>query len=394
MKKLALYIGFILFWVLGYSQDKFIHNSRMLVRIPFHQLTGGVILLKAQLDTFPDTLNFILDTGSGGISLDSSTVDYLNLEPTPSQRTIRGIAGVRTVGFLHDKTLHFPGLKVDSLDFHINNYEVLTAVYGLQIDGIIGYSVLNRYITKINYDSLHIEFWTKGYMKYPKGGYLLKPYITTLPVHYAEVRDENTLSSRFLFDLGAGLNVLFSSDFARDSSLFRKKRRFFIKEAEGIGGSIEMKMTVIRQVKLGPYKFKKVPVYVFDDEYNITSYPYLGGLIGSDLLRRFNIILNYQEKEFHLRPNSHYRNPFDYVYTGIELYYVNGSILVGDVARNSPAEESGLKEGDIVVAVNRDFSQNLQHYKDSLQKSVGKAKVIVLRNGELKEFIFKVQSIL
>jgi len=46
---------------------------------PFQRVHRGVILLKAGLDNFPDSLNFILDTGSGGISLDSATVTRLSL---------------------------------------------------------------------------------------------------------------------------------------------------------------------------------------------------------------------------------------------------------------------------------------------------------------------------
>jgi predicted metalloprotease with PDZ domain len=155
-----------------------------------------------------------------------------------------------------------------------------------------------------------------------------------------------------------------------------------------------MHITVIREVKLGPYKFRNVPVYIFDDTYNITSYPYLGGLIGNDLLRRFNAILNYDRRDIYLVPNSHFNEPFDYSYSGLELYFIEGQIIVGDVARNSPAEQVGLKEGDVVVAINRNFNQNLQQYKASIQNTGERLKIIVQRDGELKEFDLKVKSIL
>ena len=137
------------------AQEEFVTPSQFLTRLPFEQLTGGVILLQARFGNFPDTLNFILDTGSGGISLDSTTTAYFGMKPTPSDRTIRGIGGIRKVGFLYDRELHFPGLSVDSLNFHVNDYGLLSSVYGERIDGIIGYSVLSRYILKINFDSSH-----------------------------------------------------------------------------------------------------------------------------------------------------------------------------------------------------------------------------------------------
>src|SRR5215212_1007960 len=151
------------------SQEEFIEPSRLITRFGFVQLTGGVVLLQGKLDPYPDTLNFILDTGSGGISLDSLTAEYFGLKGTPSTRTIRGIAGMRQVSFLNNRRLHLPRLTIDSLNFHINDYGILTSVYGERIDGIIGYSVLSRYILKINYDSSEIEFWTKGSLRYPRG---------------------------------------------------------------------------------------------------------------------------------------------------------------------------------------------------------------------------------
>ncbi len=158
------------------AQEEFIEPpSRLLTRIPFTQLTGGVVILHALLDDFSDTLNFILDSGSSGISLDSTTVAELKLRPEPSERTIRGIAGIRKVGFLYKRKLRFPRLLIDSLDFHVNDYSILTTVYGERIDGIIGYSVLSRYIVKIDYDSLKLDFWSRGSIRYPRGGYLFKP---------------------------------------------------------------------------------------------------------------------------------------------------------------------------------------------------------------------------
>jgi hypothetical protein len=377
------------------AQEEFIEPpSRRLTRIPFTQLTGGVIIMQAQLAGFPDTLNFVLDSGSSGISLDSTTVDYLQLKPEPTTRAIRGIAGIRNVPFLYNRTLKLPNLDVDSLDFHVNDYSILTTVYGERVDGIIGYSLLSRYIVKIDYDSLHIDICSQGSIRYPRGGYLLKPRISSLPVQTLRVKDAKTITSRFLYDIGAGVCMMFSREFVADSAILQKKRKLLTKEGEGVGGKIDMHVTVIKEVKLGPYRFRSVPTYVFDDQYNVTQYPDLGGLIGNDILRRFNTILNYEKKDFYLIPNSHFNDPFDYSYSGIELYYINGTILVGDVAKGSPAETAGLQENDVVISINNNFSQNLNQYKIALQVTNARMKFIVRRDGELREVVFKTKSIL
>jgi hypothetical protein len=393
-RKLRLTFLLLLASVPSWAQEEFIEPvSHLITRIPFVQLTGGVVIVRAQLDNFPDTLNFILDTGSSGISLDSSTVAYFKLKPAESDRTIRGIAGIKKVGFLYNRTLHFPNLTVDSLNFHVNDYSVLTSVYGEQIDGIIGFSMLNRYIIKINYDSLQLDICSKGTIRYPRGGFLFKPVISTLPVQSAKVRDEQTFNVRFLHDIGAGVCLMLSQDFIDDSTLLQKKRKMWPKDGEGIGGKVRMNLTVIKEFKLGPYRFRNVPTYIFEDTYNVTSYPYLAGLIGNDILRRFNVIFNYSKRDIYMVPNSHFRDPFDYAYSGFELYYIDGKIEIGSVSENSPAANAGIKERDVVIAVNNDFSQNFNKYKSAILASNTKVRLILQREGKLIEVDLKVRNI-
>ncbi|HEY4109217.1 aspartyl protease family protein [Puia sp.] len=376
------------------AQETFVQPAaRLITTFPFTVFTGGVILLKAKLNDFPDSLNFILDTGSGGISLDSMTCVRLRMTPLPSDKTILGIAGVRQVKFLYNQKLHLPGLDVDSLNFHVNDYDILTSVYGEKVDGIIGYSFFSRYIVQVNYDSLRVSVWTHGNFKYPKGGYMMRPVIASLPILGAEVGDAKKIFARFYFDTGAGLCALLSSDFVTDSSLLDTRKKVYYTSAQGLGGKATMRLTTLRNLRVGPYRFRKVPTYVFDDQYNVTSYPNLGGLIGNDILRRFNVTINYDRRSIYLLPNSHYRDLFDYSYTGLGLYWMNGEVRVGDVMKNSPAEKAGFKEDDIVLSVGTNFSNNIQAYKSLLQNTGDKLKLIINRKGELVQLNIQVKSI-
>ena len=379
----------------AYAQEEFIPSpSRLITSLPFTTFTGGIVVIRGQFADYPDTLNFILDTGSGGISLDSATCARLKIHTQISDRTIRGIAGIRQVRFAYNQKLHLSGLTVDSLDFHVNDYDILSSVYGDKIDGIIGYSFFSRYIVSIDYDSSRVYVYSKGYMKYPKGGFLFRPILANLPIQGARIRDAVEITSRFYFDTGAGLCLLLSSDFVSDSNLLSAKKIMVPTQAEGLGGKANMKLTTVKDLKFGPYRFRNVPTYVFDDEYNVTSYPSLGGLIGNDILRRFNVLLNYERREIYLMPNSHYRDPFDYSYTGLGLYWIDGQIRVGDVMKDSPAEKAGFKSDDIIIAVGNNFSRNLQTYKTLLQNTGDKVNVIVNRPSGPVELTIRVKSIL
>ena len=41
-----------------------------------------------------------------------------------------------------------------------------------------------------------------------------------------------------------------------------------------MGGKLQMRLSLLKEVRIGQYRFHRVPVYLYDDTYNVTSYPY------------------------------------------------------------------------------------------------------------------------
>jgi hypothetical protein len=390
MRLPLLFIGILFFVSVASAQET---TVQPLTRIPFLSLTGGVMIVTAQMPPFPDTLQFIFDTGSSGISLDSSTAAYLGLQPVYSGYAIRGVGGIRKVPFVNGRSLQLGSIRADSLDFHVNDYSVLTSVYGVRIDGIIGYSLLSRYVIRIDQELQQMDWFAAGANVYPRRGYRMKLEMDKLPSHAAYVQDLRGEQSRFLIDLGAGLNLLFSRRYVQSSGLLDNTRKRWIKSGEGIGGRIEMELTTMRQLRIGPYRFRQVPINIFDDDFNVTNYPDWAGLIGNDLLRRFQVVLNYPAKEMHLLPNRLFSDPFDYSYSGLELYLINNKIRVGYLAPGSPAAAAGLELGDEVVAVNKNFSGILTEYKFQLQKAGERVRIIYRRDEKIGELEFRVLRI-
>jgi hypothetical protein len=369
-------------------------QAKFVTSFPFKMYSGGVMVITARFAHVKDSFNFILDTGSGGISLDSATASAYQIVPRLSDTSVTGFGSSRKVSFVYNQPLHLPGLTVDNLNFHINNYEILTSVYGEKINGIVGYSFLSRYIVKIDFDSLKINVFQPGDYEYPKVGQILRPAFTSLPIQNIHLKDRRPLDFNFYLDTGAGLNFLMSENFAEDSMVLNRKRKPIVTYAEGIGGKLKMGLTVVKLVQVGRYKFRNVPSYIFEDQYNVTSYPFVGGLIGNDLLRRFNLTLNYPQREIHLSPNSHYNELFDYGYTGMAMYYNDGRIVIEEINEGSPAAKAGIKEGDVLVGVGLNFTNNIMQYKTLLQAPGEKIKLVLQRNGKLIETFIRPISIL
>ncbi|MBC7687611.1 MAG: aspartyl protease family protein [Aquabacterium sp.] len=396
MKNLCCILAFASLLVVSKGQEilRPLPQAKLITQFFFKQYSGGVMIVKGTLGQIKDSFNFILDTGSGGISLDSTTCAAYNLKPSRSDTTIRGMGGEHKVSFLFNQQLHFPGLTIERLNFHINDYEILSSVYGEKIDGIIGYSFFSRYIVKLDFDSSSISVYRPGEMEYPKGGTLIRPAFTTLPIINLSFRDKKKQNFNFYFDTGAGLCFLMSEEYAKDSSVLLSKRKPFFTQAEGMGGRLQMRLTVVKMLQIGSYKFRNVPTYLYSDEFKVTAYPFVGGLLGNDLLRRFNLTLNYPKREIHLLPNGHFKEPFDYAYTGMAIYYVDGLIVVEDVIPGSPAAKAGLKKDDLIIGIGKNFSNNIMAYKTMLQSANENIKITIRRSEKLMQVTIRPASIL
>jgi len=383
-------------WPARAQENDLLPADRYLTSVRFTQLNGGIIVGKVKLNSFPDSLNFIFDTGCGGASLDSATAAHFQLQPRAIDGTIRGIAGKCQQRILDNSRLTVGDLVVDSLRLQVNDYDILSSVYGQKIDGILGYSFFSRYLVRVDYDSSRLDVFTKGPIRYPSGGFLLRPRLFGLPMLEGHLADARAFKGRFYFDTGAGLCLLFSSNFTADSAVFSPKRKKPVRtQGAGLGGKTDMQLTTLRTFSLGPFHFRQIPTYIFEDSFDVTSYPQLGGLIGNDLLRRFNLIINYPHSEIYILPNGSYNQPFDYSYSGVFIALIEGKVIITDVMEGSPGERAGLKEGDTVLEINGDKEQNLQVYQNLLRTIGPKVKVLVRHaGGEMALCSLKVSSIL
>ena len=201
MPQLLKYIIIIVFIFSGYGKTYAQKVTEAIVakhitNIPFKMYSGGVMVVAAKFENITDSLHFILDTGSGGASLDSTTCAKLGITTRASDTVINGIGGKRKVDFVFNKSLRFPGLHITDMHFHVNNYEVLTSVYGEKIDGILGYSFFKRFIVKVNFDSLQLEILSPGKIKYGNKGTLFHPMFTNIPIMPIQIKD---VRSKFYF---------------------------------------------------------------------------------------------------------------------------------------------------------------------------------------------------
>ena len=65
-----------------------------------------------------------------------------------------------------------------------------------------------------------------------------------------------------------------------------------------------------------------------------------------------------------------------------------------DVIKDSPGDKAGLQPGDVIIGVQNNYSNSIQAYKDLLQRTTERLKLLILRNGEPFEVFLKPKNIL
>jgi hypothetical protein len=169
---------------------------------------------------------------------------------------------------------------------------------------------------------------------------------------------------------------------------------------KGLNGNIFGKRTKVHSIKIADFELNDAKA-AFPDMKSFKAIKDLGdrnGTVGGEILKRFNFVFNYPNNTVTLRKNGNFSGPFHYNMSGIELQH-NGlryiaeriadqrgvvkneertfgdvqilmenrtrlslvpEIIVSGIRAGSPAEEAGLKEGDVILAVN---GKRIHHYK-------------------------------
>lgn len=362
--------------------------AKFLARLGFTEFNGGVILLKASVEGFSDTLNFILDSGSGGASIDSSNCEEFKIVPKSSDSSVYGIGGKRQAKFIYQRRLLFKGLTTPPVNFHVNDYSLLSSVYGIKIDGLLGYHFFRNYIIKINFDRSYMDVYAPGSYNYGKRGHLLNPVISFIPSQNSPAEEKEEKMLNLFLDSGAGLAILLTDDAANDINLLNGDKKPVTILAEGMSDKVEMLLTTLNKIKVGPYTFKDIPTFIYRDSINTFHYPSVAGLLGNELMSRFNVTYNYPSAQIHIVPNKRFKHKFDYSYTGMSVYYHDGSIIIEEIVPGSPADIFGFKSGDILVGINNNFSGNLLNYKNMLNKENEQMTLYIKRKGAVMPINF------
>ncbi|QTY27382.1 retropepsin-like aspartic protease [Flavobacterium sp. CS20] len=320
---LTLLIFVVSFSSLAQNYDGFIFHrpGKRKYKINFIDY-NNLIIVKVKLNGIP--MNFLLDTG-----VDKTVVfglDDINnqIKNNSKKILIKGVSNAKTYAYkMKNNELEIGKLK----DTNHTVYAIFDKSFnvsdkiGYQVQGIIGYEFFKTLIVKINYIKNHLkvynpQFFSKSLNNYETLDLKLfkqKPYIRTSLQQY-DIWREFT----FLIDTGSGdaIWVHPKSDVKIPPLSFDDILGY------GFADMIKGKRSKAQAFKLGSNLLKQ-PKIAYPDSlaYTGVSFAKNIGVLGSEILRRFHWIFDYNNLKIYFKPNHDIDKPFNYDMSGLILKY-------------------------------------------------------------------------
>jgi len=333
-------------------------------------MVHNLILIPLRINN-SDTLQFVLDTGvSTAIITGLPNGEDLSLNYT-KEIELSGLGEGDAI-----KALYSSGNTL-SMDGAIGfNHEVLylledvfhlSSSMGTFVHGLIGFDIFRNFVVEVNYVKQRLvlhdpkRYNNKVEKRLKKGKPMKgvipivieksKPYMTGLVTQ----KNGETLQIKLLIDSGASHAVSLYTVTSDDIKVPEENIRSFL--GAGLSGDIYGLIGRLRGLKIGKYNFNNL-VATYPEEEGIkraVAYSDRNGSLGSEVLKRFKVIFNYQENYMMLRPNKYYRKPFNYNISGIEVTTPVPGIPIYEISKvreDSPAEKAGLSRGDQIIMIN------------------------------------------
>ena len=363
-KVLLLFIFWFQFLSFSWAQVPgfFMKEDLKKVKIPFYS-SNSLIIIPVSING-NTKLNFLVDTGvRSNILFSKKLGDALGLEYTRrlsitgadgSSSIMAQVSPVNTIdiGPVEGRLQSLLVLEEDFLE--------LEAVIGVPVYGIIGYEFFKYNPVKINYDDGILEFYRHNGLKWKPPFYRKmdlkvedsKAYIT------AKINQKNgpKLEAKLLIDTGANHGLLLN----QETSDQIKMPTLFIESELGqsLGGVLYGFIGRVDALNMKGLRMEEV----------LTSFPEKNafseviiatgrmGSLGSEVLGRTRLILDYPRNRALIRKGLTFYAPFEFDMSGLILRKVpndDNRIYVSDVRPDSPAYKVGILPFDEILSINK-----------------------------------------
>src|SRR5271170_4742964 len=323
-------------------------SQRTSTSVPFTMVDGRIFVNVTLNGEGP--FAFLFDTGGNAV-INARVAERLHLS-AGSTETGTGM-GEKPVTAVDTtvREVQIGDLRLSNLAFHAIAMDDTPVVFGRQpVDGIIGFPILEQLIVEVDYQAKRLNMTMPIAYKSQKSG-------TTM--HFTRARwvplidaSLDGVPGKFGVDTGARLSLLLYGPFVKQNNL-REKYHPAVSGVTGwgLGGPIRSQLARGQQFVMDNLTISdplvRLPLQISGG----TTLSDTAGVIGSDILRQFNITFDYASQTITFEKNNHYGAHSNFDRVGLWLGQDSAGFTVIDVISGSPADLAGIKVGDKILAI-------------------------------------------
>ena len=321
--------------------------------VPF-DMDDGEIAFNVKING--KTERVFLDSGASGIALSQRVATELGLKSS-------GVLEARGYGGSAD--LH--PILIDS--FEVPGAVKLTNIAAIALDlpasldsyftrpsaGFVGYDLLSHFVLRIDFARKKLTFTDADTFKPSASDGKGVPIELDNNVPSLTARLDGLPSTRFLVDTGDESDLRLYSPFVAKYGLAKKYPHGALSIGGGIGGVSRSRQTRIGSFTIAGVTLKDLPTDFSLDPKGGAS-QVLAGSLGSGLLSRFVLTLDYPHSRAFFAANSGTKAPFETRTLGVSLMETKDPhggthLAVADLRPEAPAAKAGLHVFDEVLSV-------------------------------------------
>ncbi|WP_299681979.1 aspartyl protease family protein [uncultured Dokdonia sp.] len=359
--------------------------SSQVASIPFEK--EGLVYIPVKIGEKETPLTFVFDTGASTAVIDKTVAKRIGIKADTKQYAT-GASGSQEYEIALNRTLTIANLDFNRLNFVLVDLEELNNRSSMQIDGIIGYDVIKEFVTEFDFAEKQLYLYKKAkdikdIADYTAHDIKLENAIPRVTLECTFL-DGSKITGDFLFDSGANLGILFNTPFSEKHQLEDKFDKKITISSRGLTATSTSIVGLTKSVSLLGNTFTEVPISLSQSKRGVSSQKGFAGILGAEIINRFDMILDYKKKKLYLKPNSYYKDAFEVPLVGFTIKKSGENIVIGDVIKDTEAATKGIQSGDQLLAINGTAHTDLKTYRKLLKKE-GQTIRIQLKKSSGKE---------
>jgi membrane-associated protease RseP (regulator of RpoE activity) len=327
---------------------------------------------------------FVLDTGVSATSID------------PGRAAEIGVSANQRVALI------LPGVMFPFDSLPAVARAELASETGRPYEGTIGGDLLSRVVVETDYSRQTVRAFDPGIYKYTGRGKVFGLTLSNgMPVIRAKMVTPRGKQVEADFGLDTALiaSIVVSEKFSDTHKVFPKHG----KAAQGydpqLAGGESVSLFRLRDFEIAHWIAPDSIAELSRSKLAGTDDPKLAGVIGSAMLRRFNIVLDYPHQQIIFEANTHLKDYDEEDKSGMAVIASGPGLKTFEIVHvvpGSPAAAAGIHAGDIIAGVNDEAAADipLASLRDMFRQVGHTYKILIQRGDQTKQVSIQMRRLL